>query len=115
MTDPTVCTNEETYQGGASRDRGGAAVLTICIVVPQGQLDLLSLLHRSNSSVPAFDDVAGAQGEAEWVASVHGGVKLGAVSERTRVVHCRSTQCESVLTPLAPYHSICYGMLCARQ
>ena len=101
----------EAHQGGAARNRGGAAALAVRIVVPQGQLDLLSLLHCGNSSVPAFDYLTGTQCEAKRVPSVHRGIELGAIGERSRIVHCTSKQRVSVRIPLASCQSICHSLL----
>ena len=53
-----------------------------------GKLSFLPLAHSHESLVPAFDDLASAQGEGQRVAPVVAAVKLGAVRvEGPGVVH----------------------------
>lgn len=51
------------------------------------QLPLLALAHAQQALVPAFDHLAGAQGEGEGSVAGDAAVELGAVLQLARVVH----------------------------
>lgn len=73
-------------QGGPAGDDPGGPAVAVAEIGRDRQLGALALGELGDALVPALDDLAHAQGEAEGLSAVAGGVELLAVSERARVV-----------------------------
>ena len=86
-------------EGGVGRDQAGEAAGAVCVVGRAGQLGALALWHLGDALVPALkrqieakigfthsDDLALAKYELEHLATVAGGVELGAIGQGAGVV-----------------------------